>query len=159
MKLFERLSIIGLIAGFYLSSVTRNMTLGIYTLMIILPLWFLLIIFYLIVAPFYFNTIAANAIFKKSTYTKISVRRMAGTYLACITIAFMLFSMFRISSHEGGRQWLLAGALVALVILVTATIQYLRKQDTFYLGIAIRMALLIAATYVVFAKMMHHMFF
>ncbi|AYB30092.1 hypothetical protein [Chryseolinea soli] len=152
MKHLERLSIVGLIAGVYQANATSNMRLGVHIVMIILPVWFLLITFYLLMGPFYLNALSPNAIFKKSTYDQISAWRMTGAYLACMTIAFMLLSMLRIFWHEGGRQWLLASALVALLILVTTTIQYLRKKDTFYLGIAVRMALLVVTTYVILRR-------
>lgn len=112
----------------------------------------LLSIFYFVLGFFLINNIELKDLFKKSSYSNISVLRMLGSFFGAAhglsTVAMGI--LFIIMHYEGGINLLVIGLVTCAIVVVVSLIRYLARHDKFYLKVISRLCLWIAMAVIVY---------
>jgi len=88
---------------------------------------------------FLFNNLSFKGVFKKETYSGLSVLRVIGSVVAGIALSMICIGiLFRLQSWPASGINLLAGLSVLLIVGIIAAYKFMAKEATVYKGILTR---------------------
>jgi len=103
-----------------------------YSLLLIFPLMFLELI-YFIFGFVLFNNISLTGIFKKASYVDITPLKMLGSIVLGWSLSLVISGIiFKIQSYNGGALQLISGLTTTLIILIVALIKRPKTKSQFY---------------------------
>jgi len=97
-------------------------------------------IFYFVLGLFLMNNVELRGIFKKSSYTDVSIMRLLGSFGAAQGLSTLVISILFILFHyEGDVNLLVIGLVTSAIVAVGCLIRYLAKKDKFYVNLMSRL--------------------
>jgi hypothetical protein len=127
------------LAGLLLVSLNLQM----FGILIIISLLLLGILYYFLGFAL-FNNIPLMGIFKRSSYSGLSINRIMGAIAAGLVISDVCIGiLFRIEHWPMSNYMLIVGTIASILVLIVAVIKYLRLKDKFYLPIILRLVAII----------------
>ncbi|HMG90117.1 MAG TPA: hypothetical protein VK589_08650 [Chryseolinea sp.] len=144
MKRFEKVLVI-LIAFFLLLKISTNIA-GVDQMLFILLT--LLCMFYYVLGFFLMNNVELRNMFKRISYTNISIMRILGSIGASQGLSTLVISvLFILMQYEGDFNLLVIGLVTVLIVVAVSLVRYQARKDRFYLKLISRMCLWVCRWY------------
>lgn len=111
----------------------------------------LLSMIYFYISVVLFNGIPFRQALKKDAYTGISKLRIIGSAASGVTLSVLVIGVLFVSMYwQGGKQMLLMGITLCIVVLCIALYKYFTKRGDFYPVLIRRLTVWIAAGVLLF---------